>query len=76
MPLWAVIPAAGLGTRMAENAVLGCKELVKSQWNNDVGTYHPRTRKLRFQHIVVVSSPNKPAIDEAMESRRQNRPSG
>ena len=29
MPLWAVIPAAGLGTRMAENAVLGCKELVK-----------------------------------------------
>ena len=26
---WAVIPAAGLGTRMAENAVLGCKELIE-----------------------------------------------
>ena len=28
-PIWAIIPAAGLGTRMAENAVLGCKELVQ-----------------------------------------------
>ena len=27
--IWAVIPAAGLGTRMAENAILGCKELVE-----------------------------------------------
>ena len=26
---WAVIPAAGLGTRMSENAVLGCKELIE-----------------------------------------------
>ena len=28
-PFWAVIPAAGLGTRMVENAVLGCKELIQ-----------------------------------------------
>ena len=66
---WAIIPAAGLGTRMAENAILGCKELV------EVGGLTMLERTIRevenagIQNIVVVSSPNKPAIDAALADR-------
>ena len=69
MPLWAVIPAAGLGTRMAENAVLGCKELVQV---NGISMLEHTIQELEnagFEQIVVVSSPNKPAIDEALVNR-------
>jgi choline kinase len=59
---WAVIPAAGLGTRMAENAVLGCKELI------EVGGLTMLERTIReveeagIEQIVVVSSPYLRAI--------------
>ena len=69
MPLWAVVPAAGLGTRMTENAVLGCKELVKV---NGISMLEHTIQELEnagFEQIVVVSSPNKPAIDEALVDR-------
>ena len=79
--IWAIIPAAGLGTRMVENAVLGCKELVQ------VGGISMLERTIReveeagIEQIVVVSSPNKPAIDLALENRgvqivHQMKPSG
>ncbi|MEE2747049.1 MAG: NTP transferase domain-containing protein [Candidatus Thermoplasmatota archaeon] len=67
--IWAIIPAAGLGTRMVENAVLGCKELVQ------VGGISMLERTIReveeagIEQIVVVSSPNKPAIDLELENR-------
>ena len=60
---WAVIPAAGLGTRMSENAVLGCKELI------EIGGLTMLERTIRevedagINKIIVISSPNKPAID-------------
>ena len=66
---WAVIPAAGLGTRMAENAVLGCKELI------EVGGLTMLERTIReveeagIEQIVVVSSPNKAAIDAELAGR-------
>ena len=67
--IWAIIPAAGLGTRMTENAVLGCKELI------EVGGLTMLERTIReveeagIEQIVVVSSPNKPAIDSALKER-------
>ena len=67
--IWAIIPAAGLGTRMTENAVLGCKELI------EVGGVTMLERTIRevedagVEQIVVVSSPNKPAIDLALKER-------
>ena len=66
---WAVIPAAGLGTRMSENAVLGCKELI------EIGGLTMLERTIRevedagIKRIVVISSPNKPAIDAELEGR-------
>ena len=66
---WAVIPAAGLGTRMSENAVLGCKELI------EIGGLTMLERTIRevedagIEKIVVISSPNKPAIDTELENR-------
>ena len=69
MPLWAVIPAAGLGTRMAENAVLGCKELVKVNGITMLEHTIQELENAGFEHVVVVSSPNKPAIDEALVNR-------
>ena len=67
--IWAIIPAAGLGTRMTENAVLGCKELI------EIGGITMLERTIReveeagIEQIVVVSSPNKPAIDLALKER-------
>jgi len=67
--IWAVIPAAGLGTRMSENAVLGCKELI------EIGGLTMLERTIRevedagINKIVVISSPNKPAIDVELEER-------
>ena len=66
---WAVIPAAGLGTRMSENAVLGCKELI------EIGGLTMLERTIRevedagIKRIVVISSPNKPAIDAELGGR-------
>jgi len=54
---------------MAENAVLGCKELVKV---NGISMLEHTIQELEnagFEQIVVVSSPNKPAIDEALVNR-------
>ena len=67
--IWAIIPAAGLGTRMEENAVLGCKELI------EVGGITMLERTIReieeagISNIVVVSSPDKPAIADSLQDR-------
>ena len=66
---WAVIPAAGLGTRMAENAVLGCKELVEVNGKSMLEHTIQELEKAGIEKIVVVSSPNKPAIDDALLGR-------
>ncbi|MDP6900157.1 MAG: NTP transferase domain-containing protein [Candidatus Thalassarchaeaceae archaeon] len=68
-PSLAVIPAAGLGSRMAEIAVDGCKELLEI----DGITMLERTiRELEdagIQRIIVISSPSKQSIDEACHLR-------
>ncbi len=66
---WAIIPAAGLGTRMAENAILGCKELVEVDGVSMLERTIREVEDAGIQHIVVVSSPKKPAIDAALENR-------
>lgn len=66
---WAVIPAAGLGTRMAENAVLGCKELVVVNGKTMLEHTILELENAGIEQIVVVSSPNKPAIDKALVDR-------
>ncbi|MEE2759514.1 MAG: NTP transferase domain-containing protein [Candidatus Thermoplasmatota archaeon] len=68
-PIWAVVPAAGLGTRMAENAVLGCKELVEVNGKTMLEHTIFELEKAGIEQIVVVSSPNKPAIDHALSGR-------
>ena len=80
-PLWAVIPAAGLGTRMEKNAVLGCKELIEINGKTMLEHTIVELENAGFDQIVVVSSPNKPAIDEALANRgvkivHQNEPRG
>ena len=67
--LWAVIPAAGLGTRMAENAVLGCKELVQIGGKTMLEHTIQELENAGIEQIVVVSSPSKPAIDNEMMNR-------
>lgn len=78
---WAVIPAAGLGTRMSENAVLGCKELIEIKGKTMLEHTIEELEIAGFEQIVVVSSPNKPAIDEALSERgveivHQDEPNG
>ena len=65
---WAVIPAAGLGTRMAKNAVLGCKELIEVGGESMLERTIQEIENAGIENIVVVSSPNKPAIDAALAS--------
>jgi UTP-glucose-1-phosphate uridylyltransferase len=66
---WAVIPAAGLGTRMTENAVLGCKELIEIGGLTMLERTIQEVEDAGIKQIVVVSSPNKPAIDAELEGR-------
>ena len=66
---WAIIPAAGLGTRMSENAILGCKELVEVGGLSMLERTIQEVEGAGIKHIVVVSSPNKPAIDAELENR-------
>ena len=64
---WAIIPAAGLGTRMSENAILGCKELVEVGGLTMLERTIQEVEDAGIEHIVIVSSPDKPAIDAALE---------
>ena len=66
---WAVIPAAGLGTRMSENAVLGCKELIEIGGLTMLERTIQEVEEAGIEQIVVISSPNKPAIDAELEGR-------
>ena len=66
---WAIVPAAGLGTRMAENAILGCKELVEVGGLTMLERTIQEVENAGIQNIVVISSPNKPAIDSALVDR-------
>ena len=67
--IWAIIPAAGLGTRMMENAILGCKELVEVGGISMLERTIQEVEEAGIDQIVVVSSPNKPAIDTALRNR-------
>lgn len=67
--IWAIIPAAGLGTRMNENAVLGCKELIEVGGISMLERTIQEVEAAGIEQIVVVSSPNKPAIDAALKNR-------
>ena len=67
--IWAIIPAAGLGTRMNENAVLGCKELIEIDGITMLERTIQEIEAAGIEQIVVVSSPNKPAIDAALKNR-------
>ncbi|MEE2812715.1 MAG: NTP transferase domain-containing protein [Candidatus Thermoplasmatota archaeon] len=68
-PTLAVIPAAGLGSRMADLIVDGCKELL------EIGGITMLERTIReleeagIQRIIVISSPSKQSIDEACHLR-------
>ena len=78
---WAIIPAAGLGTRMTENAVLGCKELIEVGGQSMLERTIQEVENAGIENIIVVSSPNKPAIDTALQNRgvkivHQNEPKG
>jgi len=66
---WAVIPAAGLGTRMSENAVLGCKELIEIGGMTMLERTIQEVEDAGISKIIVISSPNKPAIDAELEER-------
>ena len=80
-PFWAIIPAAGLGTRMEKNAVLGCKELIEINGKTMLEHTIEELENAGINQIVVVSSPNTPAIDEALAKRgvkivHQEQPTG
>ena len=54
---------------MAENAVLGCKELVQVGGKTLLEHTIEELENAGIKHIVVVSSPSKPAIDNAIMNR-------
>lgn len=61
----AVIPAAGLGTRMAALAVDGCKELIEVGGISMLERTVFELEQAGLERIIAVSSPAKPALDAA-----------
>ena len=64
--MWGVIPAAGLGSRMDEHHVDGCKELIEVAGRSMLHRTVDELVSAGVSGLVVVTSPNKPAIDEAL----------
>jgi UTP-glucose-1-phosphate uridylyltransferase len=54
---------------MNENAVLGCKELIELDGISMLERTIQEVEAAGIEQIVVVSSPNKPAIDAALRNR-------
>ena len=78
---WAVVPAAGLGSRMSGLHASGCKELIEVAGCSMLERTIRELEQAGIENIVVVSSPAKPAIDAALEGRgvhivHQSEPTG
>ena len=54
---------------MAENAVLGCKELIEVGGQSMLERTIQEVENAGIENIIVVSSPNKPAIDTALQNK-------
>ncbi len=64
--MWGVIPAAGRGTRVAEHHVEGCKELISINGRTMLQRTIDELRAAEVEGIVVVTSPEKPAIERSL----------
>ncbi len=67
IPPLGVITAAGLGLRMADHAVHGCKELITIAGRSMLLRTIDELRSAGITDIVVVTSPTKPGIAEHLE---------
>ena len=65
--MWGVIPAAGLGSRIAEHHVDGCKELIEINGRTMLHRTIDELRAAGVEGIVVVTSPNKLAIEHRLK---------
>ena len=64
--MWGVIPAAGRGSRMEEHHIDGCKELIEVGARSMLLRTVDELVAAGVSGIVVVTSPEKPAIAEAL----------
>ncbi len=64
--MWGVIPAAGRGSRMEEHHIDGCKELIEVGGRSMLLRTVDELVAAGVSGIVVVTSPEKPAIAEAL----------
>ena len=64
--MWGVIPAAGRGSRMEEHHVDGCKELIEVAGRSMLLRTLDELVAAGVSGIVVVTSPEKPALVEAL----------
>ena len=64
--MWGVIPAAGRGSRMEEHHVDGCKELIEIGGRSMLLRTVDELVAAGVTGIAVVTSPEKPAIAEAL----------
>lgn len=69
--MWGVIPAAGRGSRMAGHHVDGCKELIEIHGKTMLERTIDELRAADVDGIVIVTSPNKPAIRQALKNSGQ-----
>lgn len=64
----AVLPAAGLGSRIADHHVDGCKELIEIGGLSMLERTVNEVRKAGIARIIVVSSPTKTALTDAADA--------
>lgn len=69
--MWGVIPAAGLGSRMVDHHVDGCKELIEIHGRTMLQRTIDELRAADVDGIVIVTSPQKPALREQLEESGQ-----
>jgi UTP-glucose-1-phosphate uridylyltransferase len=65
--MWGVIPAAGRGSRVSDDHVDGCKELIEINGRTMLQRTIDELRAAEVDGIVIVTSPNKPAIKTSLE---------
>ena len=65
--MWGVIPAAGRGSRVVDDHVNGCKELIEINGRTMLQRTIDELRAAEVDGIVIVTSPNKPAIKTSLE---------
>lgn len=66
--MWGVIPAAGRGSRVASDHVRGCKELISINGRTMLQRTIDELRAAELAGIVIVTSPEKPAIEESLRA--------